>query len=112
MTQIRTCLAIFGIVLVLPAAHAQVNADAARALAEKRMCLACHKPEEKSMGPSMRDMAKKYQGVAGAQAVIMTRMRNGSKGIWGNTAMAPVSKEVSEEDLKAMVAWMLAPSSR
>lgn len=59
MTLIRNCLLALGLIAVLPAAHAQVNADAAKALAEKNLCLSFHKVEEKLVGPSYRDVAKK-----------------------------------------------------
>ncbi len=112
MNLIRHSLFALGLIMLLPAAHAQVNAEAARALAEKKMCLACHKMDEKGVGPALREVAKKYQGVANAQANMIPKLRKGAKGTWGAMAMPPVSKDVSEEELKTMVAWMLSLSSR
>ena len=109
MKLIRNCFVSLGLVAMASAALAQTKADAARALSERKMCLVCHKIEEKSMGPSVRDMAKKYQDVSGAQATVIARLRKGSKGVWGSMPMAPVSHEVTDDELKTMVAWMLSP---
>ena len=95
----------------MPAAHAQVNADAAKALAEKSLCLACHKVEGKLVGPGLRDVTKKYQGVAEVQAKLIATLKKGGKGIWGTVPMPP-AKDVSDEDLKTLVAWILSLSSR
>ena len=111
MSLIRNCLLAFGLTLLLPAAHAQVKADAAKALAEKNLCLSCHKLEGKLVGPSYRDVANKYKGVAEADAKLIANIKKGGKGVWGNVPMPPV-KDVSDEDLKAMVAWILSLSSR
>ena len=98
-----------GLMVVLPLAHAQADADAGRALAESKRCVRCHKLDEKGTGPSVREIAAKYKGVAGAQAAVLGRMRTGSKGIWGEKGMNAVNKDVSDDDLKAIVTWMLAP---
>lgn len=111
MTLIRNCLLALGLTALLPAAHAQVNADAAKALAEKNLCLACHKVEEKLVGPSFRDVAKKYQGVADAQAKLAANIKKGGKGVWGPAPMPPTAG-VSDEDLKTMAAWILSLPSR
>ncbi len=111
MTPIRNCLLALTLTGLVPAAHAQVNPDAARVLAEKNLCLACHKVEEKMVGPSFRDVAKKYQGVAGAQANLIAKLKKGGKGVWGALPMPPTAG-VPDEDLKTMVAWILSLSSR
>lgn len=111
MTLIKNCLLAVGLTALSPAAHAQVNADAAKALAEKNLCLSCHKVEEKLVGPGFRDVAKKYQGVAEARATLIAKLKKGAKGVWGTMPMPP-AKDVSDEDLKTMVAWILSLSSR
>jgi Cytochrome c551/c552 len=111
MTLIRNCLLALGLTALLPAAHAQVNADAAKALAEKNLCLACHKVEEKLVGPSFRDVAKKYQGVTGTEAKLITKVKQGGKGVWGPVPMPPATN-VPDDDLNTIVAWILSLSSR
>ena len=97
-----------GLMVVLPHAYGQADPDAGRALSESKRCVRCHKLDEKGTGPSVREIGAKYKGVAGAQAAVLGRMRTGSKGIWGDKAMNAVNKDVSDEDLKAIVTWMLA----
>ena len=110
MTLIRNCLLAFGLTLLLPAAHAQVKTEAAKALAEKNLCLSCHKLEGKLVGPSLRDVANKYKGVAQAEVKLIASIKKGGKGVWGNMPMPP-AKDVSDEDLKTIVAWILSLSS-
>ena len=112
MTVIKNCLLALGLTALLPAAHGQVNADAARALAEKNLCFSCHKVEEKLVGPSYRNVAQKYQGDVEAQARIIARLQKGGKGVWGTMPMPPVGKDVPEGDLKTIIAWILSLSSR
>ena len=112
MPPIRNCLLALGLMALLPAAHAQVNPDAAKALAEKHLCFSCHKVEEKVVGPAFRDIAKKYQSVAEAQAKLIARLQKGGKGVWGAASMPPVGKDVPERDLNTIVAWILSLSSR
>ena len=111
MTLIRNCLWALGLAALSLCARAQGNADSARALAEKNLCFSCHKVEEKLVGPSFRDVAKKYQGVSEAQAKVIAKVKQGGKGVWGTVPMPP-AKDVPDEDLKAMVAWVLSLSSR
>ena len=111
MTRIKGCLLAVGLTAVLPAAHAQVSADAAKALAEKNLCLSCHKVEEKLLGPSLRDVANKYKGVPQAEAKLITSIKKGGKGVWGTVPMPPV-KDVADEELKMIVAWILSLPSR
>jgi len=107
MTLIRNCFLALSLTALLPAANAQINADAAKALAERHLCLACHKIDEKLVGPAYRDVAKKYQGVAGAQDTLIAKVKKGGKGVWGTVAMPPHTN-ASNEDLKSIVGWILS----
>ncbi|MDH5211399.1 MAG: cytochrome C', partial [Betaproteobacteria bacterium] len=56
-------------VIFAAAAAAVVLAAPARAdeaMAKKYNCLACHQTDKKLVGPSYKDIAKKYKGQAGA----------------------------------------------
>jgi len=95
-----------GVGAALPA-QAQVNAAAATALAEKHMCLACHKIDARSVGPSFREIAAKYAGDAGAADKMLAKVKNGGRGAWGNVPMPP-NKDVPDDDIKAIVVWVLS----
>ena len=49
-------------VLALAGAAVALPAGADEALAKKHNCLACHQVDKKVIGPSYRDIAKKYKG--------------------------------------------------
>jgi cytochrome c len=111
MTLIRNCLLALGLTTLLPAAHAQVSADAAKTLAEKKLCLSCHKLEGKLVGPGFGDVAKKYRGDAEAQSKLIAKVKKGGEGVWGMVPMPPAT-DISDEDLKTVVAWVLSLPSR
>lgn len=65
--------------LVLAAFAAPGIASADEALAKSNGCLTCHAVDKKKMGPSYKDVAKKYKGNADAQAKLTTFLSKGGK---------------------------------
>lgn len=84
-----------------------VQAADAQALATKHLCMSCHKVDGKLVGPGYKEVAAKYKGDAGAMAALTKKVRDGGKGVWGKVAMPP-QKAVSDDDLKAILTWVLA----
>lgn len=80
---------------------------ASQELATKKACLACHSVDKKIVGPSFKDIAKKYSGQKGADAKLAEKVMKGGKGAWGEIAM-PANPQVSAEEAKQLVAWILA----
>jgi cytochrome c len=72
----------------------------------KKSCAACHAIETKLLGPAFRDVAAKYRGVSGAEAFLARKIRAGSSGVWGPTAMPP-STQISERDARILAQWVL-----
>lgn len=96
-------------VLTLAAAVLAVSANVAyadQALAKKYACLSCHQVERKVVGPAFKDVAKKYKGDAKAQEHLLTVIKKGGKGVWGNVPM-PAHPQVSDADAKTLVGWVL-----
>ncbi len=87
------------------AAHA-ADAAAAKQLAQKYNCLACHAVDKKLVGPAYNDVAAKYKGDAGAEAKLIAKVKNGGGGVWGTIPMPP--NNVPEGDIKTMVTWILS----
>lgn len=83
------------------------NALASDALAKKYNCLACHAVDKKVIGPAYKDVAAKYKGVAGAEAKLITKVKSGSGGTWGQIPMPP-NASVPDADVKALVKWVLS----
>lgn len=96
--------------MVLAAAAAAVAlaapARADEALAKKHQCLACHQVDKKSVGPSYKDIAKKYKGQADAAAKLSEKVKKGGSGVWGPIPMAP-NPAVPDADINKLVEWVL-----
>jgi cytochrome c len=76
-------------------------------LAKKNNCLACHAVDHKVVGPSYKDVAKKYKGDKTAEAKLVAKVKKGGSGVWGSVPMPP-NPQVSDADLKTIVQWILA----
>lgn len=87
-------------------AHA-FDAAAAKALAAKSACLACHAVERKLVGPSYKTVAAKHQGQAGALETVAARINSGGSGIYGPVPM-PAQPNLKDDELKLLAAWVLA----
>ncbi|WP_292009722.1 c-type cytochrome [Chryseobacterium sp.] len=74
-------------------------------LIEGTDCLACHKIDEKLVGPSYQDVANKYTEADTdhlAQKII-----EGGQGVWGEVPMTPHAG-MSKENAKLMVKYILS----
>ncbi len=88
-----------------PAAMASAPALATKDLAAKSGCLTCHAVDKKLIGPAYQDIAKKYK--ASDEAMLVAKVKAGSKGVWGPIPMPP-NAAVKDEDIKTLVNWLLA----
>ena len=95
---------IWTLAIVGLSAASSVQAD--NALAQASGCLACHAMETKLVGPTIKDIAAKYNGVEGATATLSAKVKTGGSGVWGPVPMPP--SPAPEADVSAVVAWMLA----
>lgn len=75
-------------------------------LATEKNCMACHAVDKKLVGPSYKDVAKKYAGDAKAVDALAVKVIKGGQGVWGPVPM-PANAQVSEADAKKLVAWIL-----
>ncbi len=99
-----------------PEAAAALAASATRAaaphggkpaeLARDANCLACHALGTKTVGPSFRDVGAKYRGRPGAPELLVGRVKNGSRGVWGEIPMPPNST-IADDDIRVIVKWIL-----
>ncbi len=70
-------------------------------------CTACHATNAKLVGPSIVDIAKKYDGQSGAMDKLMAKVKAGGSGVWGAIPMPPQA-QLSDEDRKTLVSWVLS----
>jgi len=84
-----------------------VHADAGEDLIKKNGCTACHAVDKKLVGPAYVDVAAKYKGDAGAATKLFDKVKKGGSGVWGQVPMPP-NPQVSDADLKTIIAYVLA----
>ena len=83
------------------------GAQADEKLAQANGCMTCHQIDKKVLGPSYKDVAAKYKGNAGAEAMLVKKVKDGGKGVWGEMVMPP-NAHVKDADITAIVKWILA----
>ncbi|HEU4721713.1 MAG TPA: c-type cytochrome, partial [Gemmatimonadaceae bacterium] len=80
---------------------------AGKALVEGGTCLSCHQVDRKSIGPTYNDVAAKYRGDATALTKLVTKIRGGGSGVWGNMMMPP-HPQLTEQQATQMAAYVLS----
>ena len=80
-------------------------ADPAK-LAQTKGCMGCHQIDKKVVGPSYKDVAKKYAGQADAADKLATKIQKGGSGVWGTVPMPP--NNVTPAEAKELATWVLA----
>lgn len=76
-------------------------------LAQSNGCMTCHQIDKKILGPAFKDVAAKYRGNAGAEAMLVKKVKDGGKGVWGDMVMPP-NAHVKDADIAALVKWILS----
>jgi cytochrome c len=75
------------------------TASAQEALAKSSGCLNCHAVDTKKIGPAYKDVAAKYKGNAGAEAMLVAKISGGKE----HPAVT-----ASAADIKSLVKWVLS----
>lgn len=83
------------------------DAAAAKALASKSACLACHAVDKKLVGPAFKDVAAKHQGQTDALEKVSARIKSGGSGMYGPVPM-PAQAQLKDDELKLLAGWILA----
>ena len=78
-----------------------------QALATAKNCMACHAVDKKLVGPSYKDVAKKYAGQKDAVDKLAVKIMKGGSGVWGPVPM-PANAQVNEAEAKKLAAWVLS----
>ena len=102
---------VFGVMMLAGAAlaaPASVPADADGAqLAKSRMCLGCHQPASKLVGPAFTSVAERYASMGDPVAYLSVSIRQGGRGRWGVVPM-PAQPQVSEDEARRLAQWILS----
>jgi len=104
-TRVSLALSLLPMVMA-PAVSAAATPEA---IATGPVCSACHLVDKKKLGPSYHDIATKNKGNAKAAAELASKVRTGSKGVWGPVPMPPAdARKISDADLAAVIGWILS----
>jgi cytochrome c len=82
-------------VLATAASYAQSGADVVKA----KGCLNCHDIDKKKIGPAYKDVAAKYKGDKGAEAMLVGKLKEGKN----HPKIA-----ASDAELKAAMGYVLS----
>jgi cytochrome c len=82
-----------------------------RVLFESSDCKACHQVNEKSVGPTLAQMATKYAGNEAVIKVLVDKVIKGGSGVWGDLMMSP-HPQLSEEETEKMVRYILSINNK
>ena len=93
--------------LLLTVASIATPTWADQALANAKNCMACHAVERKLVGPSYKDVAKKYAANKDAVDLLAGKIVEGGSGVWGAIPM-PANPQVNEADAKKLASWVLS----
>ena len=83
------------------------EADKGLTLIAQSDCLTCHKVEDRIVGPSYSEVAKKYPANDSTYNYLAHKIIKGGKGVWGEVAMTP-HPDLSEADARQMAKYVMS----
>lgn len=101
----QRALLIMTVMTAMTTISAPVLAD--EALAKAKNCMACHAMDRKLVGPSYKDIAKRYANNPKAVELMATKIIRGGSGVWGAIPM-PANPQVSQAEATRLATWLLA----
>jgi cytochrome c len=84
-----------------------IDAEKALTLIGSNDCMTCHAIDRKVIGPSYKDVAKKYEDTQASEDTLISKIKHGGSGNWGNIAMTP-HPNLSDDDARLMVKYILS----
>ncbi|AWO00948.1 Crp/Fnr family transcriptional regulator [Chitinophaga alhagiae] len=92
----------------MPQGHQIVSGTiAGKNIIESSDCRTCHKPDEKSIGPSFMDIAGKYKDDPKSPDYLAQKIIKGGGGVWGETVMA-AHPTISTGEAKQIVEYIFS----
>jgi cytochrome c len=107
MTMISSQLLSAALLTLTSGAVFAQSAAAAKALAAKNACMACHAVDKKLVGPAFKDVAAKHAGQPDALEKVSARIKSGGAGLYGPVPM-PAQAQLKDDELKLLAGWILA----
>jgi S-disulfanyl-L-cysteine oxidoreductase SoxD len=84
-----------------PSTAGSPDGKAVQALAAQKNCTACHAADQKLVGPSWSEIAKKHHGKA---EYLAAKIRSGGSGIWGAIPMPP--QDIGDAEVRRIADWL------
>lgn len=76
-------------------------------LISKSDCFACHKIQDKLLGPSYKEIANKYAKNKTNIDYLVNKVKVGGSGVWGAVPMSP-HPNLSDDDARDMILYILS----
>lgn len=89
-------------------ANAQVDEEAAKALAKQNKCTKCHSVDKKKDGPSYQETAAKYKGKPDAVDKLYTHLTTSPEIEVDGAKEEHTAVKGSEADIKNLIGWILS----
>lgn len=70
-------------------------------------CFACHKVDDKFVGPAYKEVARKYEFNDKNVNYLAEKIIKGGSGVWGQVPMTP-HPDIKQEDAKEMARYILS----
>jgi cytochrome c len=83
-----------------------LNIKNGEVLISKSDCMACHKVQDKLLGPSYKDIANKYEKNKTNIGYLVQKVKTGGSGVWGPIPMSP-HPTLSDDDAHDMIVYIL-----
>jgi cytochrome c len=107
MTATRYLLAA-AVAPTLALAAASEDFDRGYELAGTKGCLECHALSYRYIGPSFRALAETYRLDPAYRAKLPYIIRGGSAGHWGERFVMWPQQQLTDEEMKLLVDWILS----
>ncbi len=72
---------------------------------EKSDCFTCHEVDKRTVGPSFIEVAAKYGNKEDPSSDLVSKVKQGSSGIWGTSVMTP-HPDLSESEIRVMLDYI------
>ena len=89
------------------AQQAQAQSDQLKKLMLANNCMACHMIDTRKYGPQFDEISSKYITDKRAIETLVTKIKAGGKGVWGEDPMPP-QPQVSDADAKTFAELIMA----
>lgn len=95
----------------MPQGHQIISgAIAGKNIMEASDCKTCHKLDEKSIGPSFKEVAEKYKDDPKAADYLADKIIKGGGGVWGETAMS-AHPTITNSEAHQIVEYVMSQSA-